>query len=138
MSHLGATRDCRQCGQALPRTSFSGSQWKRGVALSVCIACVASGPDAPVVASATPSVGIDRWSRVPADRRDVDRFLKLTGMSAFGYGADVFPFLQKHEAAAVRLTSKLLCAAVDRRPWRAEVRLIILACRFSEVCHPQV
>ncbi len=90
----------------------------------MCISCVASGPDAP----AMPVVPSSAIRRRFSDQCDTDRFLKLTGQSAFGHGVYVLPFLQKHDATVVRLTCKLLNVAVNRRTWRAEVRLMFSFC----------
>jgi hypothetical protein len=40
-------RVCADCGEELPRDSFSGTQWKRGTGASRCAGCVEASPQKP-------------------------------------------------------------------------------------------
>jgi hypothetical protein len=55
-----------------------------------------------------------------------ERVEKFFGRQAFGFGADVFPCLNRREARAMRLASKRLNVAVDRRAWPIQVHLNFL------------
>ncbi len=46
-----------------------------------------------------------------------ERAEEYAGMRTFGCGAELFPFLGRGEARALRLLNKLLNVAVDRRAW---------------------
>ena len=65
-----------------------------------------------------------------------ERTLKFLGMKAFGSGADVLPFLSRHEARAVRLVCTYFREAVDRRAWpvHAGEVLAIGNCVVVRVC----
>ncbi len=55
---------------------------------------------------------------------------KYFGMRAFGCGAELFPFLGRREARALRLLNELMHAVIDRRAW---VCIFPLGC-VSYIC----
>ena len=55
-----------------------------------------------------------------------ERVEQFVGRRAFGFGADLLPYLGRREAQATRLVSRLLHDAVDRRAW--PVRVCVCVC----------
>jgi hypothetical protein len=65
-----------------------------------------------------PAQAIDRAVPPVAESPDIaERVEQFIGKWAFGFGADLLPYLGRREVQATRLVSRLLHAAVDRRTW---------------------
>jgi hypothetical protein len=62
-----------------------------------------------------------------------ERVKQFIGKWAFGFGAELLPYLGRREAPAVRLVSQLLHAAVDRRAWpvRPSLRVSVVVVRCT-------
>ncbi len=61
--------------------------------------------------------GVAPLAPVAVSPDTTERVERFAGSRAFGFGAFLFPLLGRREAQVVRLVSKLLHVAVDRRPW---------------------
>ena len=59
----------------------------------------------------------DQQASVLVSSDTSERVEKLFSMRAFGFGAGVFPFLDRLEGRAIRLVSTRCNVAVDRRVW---------------------
>jgi hypothetical protein len=86
------------------------------VCLALCVVCVWKQEDC--TSDASPKIAID-VSSVTTERVE-----KYVGMRAFGFGADLFPFVGRHEARAMRLVCQLMNVAVDRRSWPVHALVI--------------
>ncbi len=72
-----------------------------------------------VSVAVAPSHGVALHQAAPARVSPVttERAEKYFGMRAFGCGTELFPFLGRREARALRLMNTRMNAAVDRRAW---------------------
>jgi hypothetical protein len=63
-----------------------------------------------------------------------ERVERFVGKRAFGFGADLLAYLGRREAKAMRLVSRLLHDAVDRRAWPVRSSVCVCVCVCECMC----